>query len=69
MSGLLSYYAGADATTSSLTNVSHWASLAEAKQMDQFQPMLDLGTNFANKGAWFERPIMNYSVLWQLPRI
>ena len=66
MRGLLAYYAGADEATSSLTNVSLWNDLAAAKQMDTFQPMLDLGKEFAAKGATFERPIMNYATLWQL---
>ena len=66
MHGLLAYYGGADEATSSLTNVSVWTDLAAAKQMDTFQPMLDLGKEFATKGATFERPIMNYATLWQL---
>jgi hypothetical protein len=64
--GLLAFYAGADEATSSLTNVSMWTDLASAKQLDSFQPMLDLGKVFAAKGATFERPIMNYATLWQL---
>jgi hypothetical protein len=28
--------------------------------------MLDSGKTFAQKGATFERPIMNYLTLWQL---
>ena len=66
MNGLISYWAGADEATSSLTNVSVWNTLADAKQMDTFQPMLDLGRSFAEKGAKFERPIMNYATLWQI---
>ena len=66
MRGLLAYYGGADEMTSSLANVSVWIDLDAAKQMDQFQPMLDLGKQFAAKGATFERPIMNYMTLWQL---
>ncbi len=66
MAGLVAYYAGADEATSSLTNVSVWTTLEAAKQMDRFQPMLDLGKEFADKGATFERPIMNYATLWQL---
>jgi hypothetical protein len=66
MRGLLAYYGGADEATSSLTNVSVWTDLAAAKQMDTFQPMLDLAKEFAAKGATFERPIMNYATLWQL---
>ena len=57
MRGLPAY----DEATSSLTNVSVWTDLAAAKQMDTFQPMLDLAKEFAAKGAAFERPIMNYA--------
>jgi hypothetical protein len=66
MRGLLSFYAGADEMTSSLTNVSVWTDLDAAKQLDRFQPMLDLGKEFVAAGATFERPIMNYATLWQL---
>ena len=31
-----------------------------AKQLDQFQPMLNAGKAYVAKGATFERPIMNY---------
>src|ERR1700760_762921 len=67
MRGLLAFYAGADEATSSLTNVSIWADLDAAKQLDHFQPMLDADKEFVAKGAQFERPIMNYTTLWQLP--
>lgn len=66
MAGLLAFYFGADEATSSLTNVSLWTSLEAAKQLDTFQPMLDLAKPFIAKGAKFERPIMNYETLWQL---
>ncbi|MEZ5934757.1 MAG: hypothetical protein R3F54_23035 [Alphaproteobacteria bacterium] len=66
MHGLVSYWAGADEATSSLTNVSVWRTLDDAKQMDSFQPMLDLGKQFAEQGATFERPIMNYTTLWTI---
>ena len=66
MAGLLAFYFGADEATSSLTNVSLWTSLEAAKQLDTFQPMLDLAKPFSAKGATFERPIMNYATLWQL---
>lgn len=62
--GLLSFYFGADEETSSLANVSLWTSLEAAKQLDNFQPMLDLAKPFIAKGATFERPIMNYGTLW-----
>ena len=66
MRGFLAFYAGADETTSSLTNVSFWVDLDTAKQLDRYQPMLDLGKEFVAKGAAFERPVMNYMTLWQL---
>ena len=66
MRGLLAFYAGADEATSSLSNVSLWVDLEAAKQLDRFQPMLDLGKQFVAKGAVFERPLMNYMTLWQL---
>ena len=65
MPGLLAYYAGADEATHSLTNTSVWATLEHAKQLDQFQPMLDSGKRFAAEGATFERPIMNYATMWR----
>ena len=66
MSGCRAYFAGADQATSSLTNVSLWNTIEDARQMDRFQPMLELGKRFATEGATFERPIMNYATLWQL---
>jgi len=66
MRGFLAFYAGADEMTSSLTNVSLWVDLDAAKQLDRFQPMLDAGKQFIAKGATFERPVMNYTTLWQL---
>ena len=66
MRGLLAFYVGEDETTSSLMNVSLWTDLDAAKQLDRFQPMLDAGKPYVAKGATFERPIMNYTTLWQL---
>ena len=54
-----------DEATLSLTNTSVWDTLDHAKQMDTFQPMLDSAKRFADKGVTFERPIMNYAMLWQ----
>lgn len=65
MPGLLAYYAGADEATHSLTNTSVWDSIEHAKQLDHFQPMLDSGKRFAAEGATFERPIMNYAIMWR----
>jgi len=66
MTGLLAFYAGADEATSSLSNISLWATLEDAKQLDSYQPMLELGRVFTLNGAIFERPTMNYSTLWML---
>jgi len=66
MRGLIHFYAGEDEAVNSLTNVSVWRTLEDAKQLDTFQPMLDLGKVFVSKGAIFERPIMNYASLWEI---
>ena len=66
MPGLIAYYAGADAATSSMTNTSVWDSLEHARQVDSFQPMLVAGKRLAAEGATFERPIMNYETLWTI---
>jgi len=66
MSGLLAFYVGADEATASLSNISLWSTLDDARQLDGFQPMLELGRVFVLKGATFERPIMNYTTLWRL---
>ena len=66
MCGFRQFHAGADEGTLSLVNVSYWDTLEDAKQMDAFQPMLDLGKRFTEAGARFERPIMNYTEAWRL---
>jgi len=55
-------YADADEVTSSLTNVSTWKTLDNAKQTDTFQPMRDLGKVFAQRGPIFAR--LNYLTQW-----
>jgi hypothetical protein len=66
MSGLIDFFAGEDPATSSMTNVSLWRTLADAQQLDRFEPMLELGRRFVAEGVSFERPIMNYATLWRL---
>lgn len=66
MRGLIAFYVGEDEATSSLSNVSLWTDLDAAKQLDTFQPMLDSGKTFVDKGGMFERPIMNYQPMWEL---
>lgn len=66
MHGLMHLYTGEDEAVNSLAQVSVWRTLADAKQLDTFQPMLDLGKVFVSKGAIFERPIMNYATQWEI---
>ena len=66
MRGLIQFYAGEDEAVNSLINVSVWRALEDAKQLDTFQPMLDLGKVFVAKGATFERPIANYASQWEI---
>ena len=66
MSGNLAYYVGIDHTNNAMHNVSIWKSVADANQMATFAPMLALGTEFAELGVRFERPILNCDTLWQL---
>lgn len=66
MPGLIHFYAGEDEAVNAFINVSLWRTLEDAKQLDRFQPMLDLGKVFASKGAMFERPIANYAPLWEI---
>ena len=68
MPGLIAFYAGADNATSSMTNTSVWDNLEHARQLDSFQPMLLAGKRLAAEGATFERPIMNYEMLWTINR-
>jgi hypothetical protein len=65
MPGILAFYAGADAASLSLTNISLWDTLEHAQQLDRFQPMLDAGKRFVAEGARFERPIINSATLWR----
>jgi hypothetical protein len=66
MRGLIHFYAGEDDAANSLVNVSVWRTLEDAKQLDTFQPMLDLGKVFVANGATFERPVMNYASQWEI---
>jgi hypothetical protein len=68
MRGCRGFFAGADRASASLTNMSLWETLEDARQMDTFQPMLDLAKRFLELGARLERPIMNYTTLWRLDR-
>ena len=64
--GLLHYYAGVDSLSNTMVNVSVWESLAAARQMETLAPMLALAGEFSQLGVSFERPIINYDLLWEL---
>ncbi len=49
-----------------MVNVSVWRSLADAKQMETLASMLALAGEFSKLGVNFERPIINYDVLWKV---
>ena len=66
--GCLSYYAGSDATTNTMVNVSVWDTLEHAQAMGSLPHMAALAQEFISIGVEFERPIANYPVLWQLPQ-
>jgi hypothetical protein len=66
MRGLIHFYSGEDEAANAFAQVSVWRTLEDAKQLDTFQPMLDLGKVFSSKGATFERPIMNYVSQWEI---
>ena len=66
LDGCLHYWAGIDALSNTMVNISVWASVADAKQMDTLAPMLALASEFAQLGVTFERPITNYDCLWEI---
>src|SRR5436190_10081953 len=63
--GMLHYYVGIDAVTSTMVNVSIWDSLEHAQQMSTLAPMLALATSFRALGVEFA-PIANHETLWEL---
>jgi quinol monooxygenase YgiN len=66
--GCLSYYAGSDATSNTMINVSVWESLESAQAIASLPEMSALATEFIALGVEFERPIVNYPVLWSVPQ-
>jgi hypothetical protein len=58
------FYFGIDRKHNAMSNVSIWDSVAEAEQLDTFQPMLDLAPIFVALGVRFQRPILNCTTLW-----
>ena len=66
MRGCLHYWAGVDPISNTMVNVSVWASLEDAKQMETLAPMLALAEEFVSIGVTFERPITNYETVWSV---
>lgn len=64
MPGLLAYYAGADAETLTLTNVSLWDSVEHANQINTYEPMSRLAQDLIDHGGRPERPVMNHTMQW-----
>jgi quinol monooxygenase YgiN len=67
MPGCLSYWVGSDQSSNTMVNVSVWDSLEHAQAMASLPQMAALAKEFIQLGVEFERPIVNYEVLWQLP--
>jgi quinol monooxygenase YgiN len=66
LKGCLHYWAGIDHQSNTMVNVSVWRSLTDAKQMETLAPMLALADEFSRLVVNFERPIVNYDILWQI---
>jgi hypothetical protein len=66
LKGNIGFYAGIDRENCVMSNVSVWETMAEAKQLDSLQAMLDLAQTFVAAGVRFERPITNHETLWAL---
>lgn len=64
--GNVSFYAAIDREHGVMSNVSVWETMADAKQLDTLQAMLDLAQAFIEAGVRFERPITNHETLWTL---
>ena len=65
--GCLSYFAATDEASSTMVNVSVWDTLEHAQAMATLPEMGALAREFIALGAEFERPIVNYAALWQIP--
>ena len=64
--GCLAYYAGSDQASSTMVNVSVWTTFENAQAMATLPEMTALAKEFMSLGVEFERPIVNYPVLWQV---
>jgi quinol monooxygenase YgiN len=66
LQGCLHFWAGTDPASNTMVNISVWATLDDAKQMETLAPMLALASEFISLGVQFERPITNYQSLWEV---
>ena len=66
LKGNIAFYAAIDRENCTMSNVSVWETMADAKQLDSLQAMLDLAQVFVAAGLRFERPITNHDTLWAL---
>ena len=64
--GCRGYFAGADEDSCTMVNVSLWDTLEHAQAMAALPEMGALAKEFVALGVEFERPIVNYPVMWQL---
>ena len=63
--GLIYYHAGIDRETSTVVNMSVWADLEAAKQMETLAPMRAQRPILEKAGVSFEK-IANYERLWSI---
>lgn len=65
--GCLGFYVATEESSSTMVNVSVWDTLEQAQAMSTLAEMTALAQEFTALGVQFERPIVNYPVLWKLP--
>ena len=66
LKGNLGYYVGVDKEKHTMTNVSFWDNIENAKQMSTLKEMLAMRTTFEALGLKFI-DITNHDILWKLP--
>ena len=65
--GCLGFYAATEQGSSTIVNVSVWETIDHAQAMNTLAEMAALVPEFTALGVQFERPIINYPVLWKIP--
>jgi quinol monooxygenase YgiN len=64
--GCIDYYVATEESSLSMVNVSVWQTIEHANGMSTLKEMADLAQEFISLGVVFERPIVNYPVLWNI---